>query len=96
MHFFGLRAPRPPETPFVGLLKNRELDDQLQAAVQKHKDVSDWVIGRSLDVVDKTEQVRLSLQTIFDRAGAPGMASAEGAWHLVSRGTDKDDHYPKV
>lgn len=94
MNFLGFRPVRPPITP--ALLQTEQTDKaeaELRCAIEKHKAVSRAVITRSLDAVDQAELARQSLKAIFDRATVPGMASAEGAWELASRGRKHDDHH---
>lgn len=92
MSFLGLRGSRPVATPFAGLTTDTKIDHDLDEAVQRHKETSTWVIGRSLDVVDHTEQVRLSLEAIVTRKEVAGIPTAQGAFELISRG--HDGHHP--
>lgn len=93
MELFGFRPVRPPIAPLVQTTEEGEaLDQQLRCAVQHHKDVANQSIRRSLDVVDNTEQVRISLKSIFDRAQVPGEATIQGGYSLISERQGGNDH----
>lgn len=98
MSFFGIRGSRPVVTPFAGLSQDTELDARLHAAIENHKRVSNLTIERSLDTIDKVEEVRVAMQSIVDRIENPGLWTAQGAFDLLSRGNrqnaQQSQHYP--
>jgi hypothetical protein len=93
MQLLGVRpvSPTPTETAALNVRQDKDFDDKLKCALQRHKDESDRVVKKSFDQVQRSVDVTVAIKSIVAKIDHQmSLETAEGAYDLL-RGQPRDD-----
>jgi hypothetical protein len=84
MQLLGIAPVRETALPPHMIRETKHLDDQLRDALFRHKAASEAVIKRSLDQVQRAQDVQVALKSIADKIDKLAAAGTiERAYHLL-------------